>query len=207
MVFHTGQDARNKKKTPVATWTSARSNFGTPKRSTAQSRSRPAQRDERWTGGRFHRAMLSFRARSSSSRRSPDRNAAQCRLQQPATAVHEGTDRLAKHHTTCAHGVVPWRGPLRVGSGGGQGLVARRSAAQRSAPGRHAHARRRHQAWARGRDTCGSGVGAPRTTGTGRDAARAVMIRASAPSLRASYETPARGTRHGSWSMEGSMPA
>jgi len=37
-------------------------------------------------------------------------------------------------HITCAHGVVAgWRGPVRVGSGGGQGLVARRSAA----PGRH----------------------------------------------------------------------
>lgn len=132
--------------------------------------------------------MLSFRARSSSSRRSPDRNAAVLQACNRRTRRH----RLAKHHTTCAHGVVHWRGPLRVGSGGGQGLVARRSAA----PGRHAHARR-HQAWARGRDTCGSGVGAPRTTGTGRDAARAVMIRASAPSLRASYETPASGTRHG----------
>jgi hypothetical protein len=105
--------------------------------------------------------MLSFRARSCLLPGVPLtvtlHSAGFSNLQPPYTKAQASK---ASHHMRA------WRGPLRVGSGGGQGLVARRSAA---------HARRRHQAWARGRDTCGSGVGAPRTTGTGRDAARAVM--------------------------------
>ena len=108
-------------------------------------------------------------------------------------------------HITCAHGVVAcWRGPVRVGSGGGQGLVARRSARTSW----HAHAERRHGRAAATRATPAWVPPEPPAPG------EMPLAKRSECSLRA---TVAKGTHGGtpadgalrcarSWSMEGSRP-